>query len=338
MKSFSQIKGRSAEYARNRIKLLLVSERIDCSPQMINMLKKLRFSMVRHWQLYLLLLPTLVFFVMFKYIPMLGVQIAFRDYWASKGIWGSNWVGLKHFSRFFSSYASENVIRNTIILSVYQLLLTFPFPIILALMLNNVTNTRYKKIVQTVTYMPHFISTVVLVSTMMIMFSPSVGIVNHLLKRFGFDEIYFFGDAAWFRHLYVISAVWQTTGWNSIIYLAALTSIDPSLHEAAMIDGATKLQRVRHIDLPGIAPTIVVMLILASGNLMSIGHEKVYLMQTSLNLDTSEIISTYVYKIGLLNNQFSYSTAINLFNSVINAVILVSVNSLSRKISDSSLW
>jgi len=302
------------------------------------MLKKLRFSMVRHWQLYLLLLPTLVFFVMFKYIPMLGVQIAFRDYWASKGIWGSNWVGLKHFSRFFSSYASENVIRNTIILSVYQLLLTFPFPIILALMLNNVTNTRYKKIVQTVTYMPHFISTVVLVSTMMIMFSPSVGIVNHLLKRFGFDEIYFFGDAAWFRHLYVISAVWQTTGWNSIIYLAALTSIDPSLHEAAMIDGATKLQRVRHIDLPGIAPTIVVMLILASGNLMSIGHEKVYLMQTSLNLDTSEIISTYVYKIGLLNNQFSYSTAINLFNSVINAVILVSVNSLSRKISDSSLW
>lgn len=302
------------------------------------MLKKLRFSMVRHWQLYLLLLPTLVFFVMFKYIPMLGVQIAFRDYWASMGIWGSNWVGLKHFSRFFSSYASENVIRNTIILSVYQLLLTFPFPIILALMLNNVTNTRYKKIVQTVTYMPHFISTVVLVSTMMIMFSPSVGIVNHLLKRFGFDEIYFFGDAAWFRHLYVISAVWQTTGWNSIIYLAALTSIDPSLHEAAMIDGATKLQRVRHIDLPGIAPTIVVMLILASGNLMSIGHEKVYLMQTSLNLDTSEIISTYVYKIGLLNNQFSYSTAINLFNSVINAVILVSVNSLSRKISDSSLW
>lgn len=302
------------------------------------MLKKLRFSMVRHWQLYLLLLPTLVFFVMFKYIPMLGVQIAFRDYWASKGIWGSNWEGLKHFSRFFSSYASENVIRNTIILSVYQLLLTFPFPIILALMLNNVTNTRYKKIVQTVTYMPHFISTVVLVSTMMIMFSPSVGIVNHLLKRFGFDEIYFFGDAAWFRHLYVISAVWQTTGWNSIIYLAALTSIDPSLHEAAMIDGATKLQRVRHIDLPGIAPTIVVMLILASGNLMSIGHEKVYLMQTSLNLDTSEIISTYVYKIGLLNNQFSYSTAINLFNSVINAVILVSVNSLSRKISDSSLW
>ena len=302
------------------------------------MLKKLRFSMVRHWQLYLLLLPTLVFFVMFKYIPMLGVQIAFRDYWASKGSWGSNWVGLKHFSRFFSSYASENVIRNTIILSVYQLLLTFPFPIILALMLNNVTNTRYKKIVQTVTYMPHFISTVVLVSTMMIMFSPSVGIVNHLLKRFGFDEIYFFGDAAWFRHLYVISAVWQTTGWNSIIYLAALTSIDPSLHEAAMIDGATKLQRVRHIDLPGIAPTIVVMLILASGNLMSIGHEKVYLMQTSLNLDTSEIISTYVYKIGLLNNQFSYSTAINLFNSVINAVILVSVNSLSRKISDSSLW
>lgn len=242
------------------------------------------------------------------------------------------------FFTFFSSYAGENVIRNTIILSVYQLLLTFPFPIILALMLNNVTNTRYKKIVQTVTYMPHFISTVVLVSTMMIMFSPSVGIVNHLLKRFGFDEIYFFGDAAWFRHLYVISAVWQTTGWNSIIYLAALTSIDPSLHEAAMIDGATKLQRVRHIDLPGIAPTIVVMLILASGNLMSIGHEKVYLMQTSLNLDTSEIISTYVYKIGLLNNQFSYSTAINLFNSVINVVILVSVNSLSRKISDSSLW
>ncbi len=302
------------------------------------MLRRLRLSVSRHWQLYLLLTPTIAYFLIFHYVPMLGVQIAFRDFWANKGIWASQWVGLKHFRRFFASYNCEVVIRNTLVLSVYQLAVSFPFPILLAVMLNQHHRSGFKKLVQTVTYAPHFISIVVLVSSMMIMFSPSIGIINHLLNAAGLESVYFFGKASWFRTLYVFSGVWQTTGWSSIIYLAALTSIDPSLHEAAMMDGASKLQRIRHIDLPGISSTIIIMLILACGRLMTVGYEKVYLMQTALNLDTSEVISTYVYKVGLLNNQFSYSTAINLFNSLINCVLIVSVNWLAGKFSESRLW
>ena len=301
-------------------------------------MRKLHISLARHWQLYLLLLPTLAFFIIFHYAPMLGVQIAFRNYKANAGIWGSQWVGLKNFNRFFRSYSSSLVITNTLKLSIYQLIVSFPLPIFLALMLNQLNHPRFKKLVQTVSYAPHFISTVVLVSTMTIMLSPSVGVVNHLLNRFGLESIYFFGKAKYFRSIYVFSSVWQNTGWNSIIYLAALTAIDPCLHEAAKVDGATKLQRIFYIDLPGIASTIVIMLILDSGRIMSVGYEKVYLMQTALNLDASEVISTYVYKMGLLSNQFSYSTAINLFNSVINCILILIVNAVSRRISETSIW
>ncbi|MFR6327444.1 ABC transporter permease [Eisenbergiella tayi] len=227
---------------------------------------------------------------------------------------------------------------NTIILSFYSLIAGFPFPIILALCLNYLPSARIKKLVQNITYAPYFISTVVLVSMLTIFFSQSSGLVNNIRDLFGLERLLFMGDPKAFRHLYVWSGVWQSIGWNSIIYFASLSNVDESLHEAAIVDGATILQRIRYIDLPSIRPVIVTLFIMNTGKLMSIGFEKAYLMQNSLNMDTSEIISTYVYKIGLLNQQYSYSTAINLFNSVINLILMFSVNTLSKKLSDTSIW
>ena len=293
---------------------------------------------IRNWVLYLFLLPAIAYFVIFHYIPMLGLQIGFRDFRAIDGIWRSPWVGLKHFRRFFSSYNFIIVIKNTIALSFLQIIFNFPIPIILALLLNQLRYKRFKSFVQTVTYAPHFISMVVMVGILRTFCSPSSGIINHIIHIFGGQGIYFFAEANWFRPLYIISGIWQNAGWASIVYLAALTGIDPTLHEAAMVDGASKLKRILNIDIPGILPVVVVMLILESGRVMSIGFEKVFLMQTPLNLDMAEVISTYVYKIGLLNVQYSYSTAIGFFNSVVNLILIVSVNTISKKISDSSLW
>ena len=295
-------------------------------------------SVGAHWQLYLLLLPTVIYFFIFHYIPMMGVQIAFKDYMAVKGIWGSNWVGFKHFDRFFASYSAQTVILNTILLAAWQLTVSFPIPIVLALMINQHPNRKFQKVIQTITYMPHFISVVVLVGVMVVFCSPTSGAINRLLSMAGHDPIYFFGSAEWFRPLFIFSGIWQSAGWSSIIYLAALSAVSPSLHEAAMIDGASKWQRVLHVDLPSILPTIVVMLILACGQLMTIGFEKVYLMQTPLNLSQSEVILTYVYKVGLQDIQFSYSTAINLFNSLINCVLILTVNALSKRLGETSLW
>ena len=258
---------------------------------------------IRNWQLYVLLLPTLLYFATFHYGPMFGVQIAFKDYLAVKGIWGSPWVGFKHFDRFFSSYNFTIVLKNTLFLSILQIIFSFPVPVILALLLNQLRNKRFKTFVQTATYAPHFISTVVLVGMMYIFCSPATGIINHIITALGGKSIYFFAESGWFRPLYILSGIWQNAGWGSIIYLAALSGIDPTLHEAAMADGATKLQRVFHIDIPGILPTVVVMLILEAGRVMNIGFEKAFSMQTPLNLDMSEVISTYVYQIGLLRVQ-----------------------------------
>jgi putative aldouronate transport system permease protein len=292
----------------------------------------------RNWGLYLLLLPTIAYFVIFHYIPMAGVQIGFKDFRAIDGIWGSPWVGLKHFRRFFSSYNFVIVLKNTLAISFLQIIFNFPIPILLALLLNHLRSRGFKKIVQTITYAPHFISTVVMVGILRIFCAPSSGIINHLIELLGRERIYFFAEPGWFRPLYIISGIWQNAGWASIVYLAALTGIDPALHEAAMVDGASKFKRILNIDIPGILPTAVVMLIMETGRIMSIGFEKVFLMQTPLNLDNSEVISTYVYKIGLLNVQYSYSAAIGLFNSVINLILILSVNALSRRISESSLW
>ena len=291
-----------------------------------------------HYDLYLLLLPAILYTAVFLYIPMYGVLMAFQDYSPVKGIIGSNFVGLKHFKKFFSTYMAKQIISNTVILSGYSLLASFPFPVILALMLNYCVNRRFGKIVQTVTYMPYFISVMVLVGMMNIFFSTNYGVVNTVLQALGIEPFSFMSSEKSFRHMYVWSGIWQGMGYSSVIYFAALSGIDPTLYEAAELDGASKLQRIRNIDLPSIMPTVIIMLIMSAGNLMSIGFEKAYLMQNDRNSGVSEIIATYVYKVGLIDARYSFSAAINLFNSAINFVILIVINKISRKLSDTSLW
>jgi putative aldouronate transport system permease protein len=292
----------------------------------------------KNWQLYVLILPVLAYFLIFHYAPMYGLQIAFKDFIASKGITGSEWVGLKHFKQFFTSYYATRIIFNTLGVSVMQLIIGFPMPIILAIMINELRGSKFKKVVQTVTYAPHFLSSVVLVGMMVTFAHPRTGIVNKAITWLGGQPISFFGEPDWFIPLYVLSDVWQNMGWASIIYLAALAGIDPQQYEAAIIDGAGKFQRILYVTLPGLLPTIIILLILNSGKIMSVGFEKVFLMQNDLNLDASEIISTYVYKKGLLNAQYSFSAAVGLFNSVINFILLIIVNGVSRKVSETSLW
>ena len=256
--------------------------------------KRLWKNVVRNWQYYVLLLPALVYFAIFKYAPMYGVQIAFKDFRAFDGIWGSPWVGFDHFIRFFHSYQFWISLRNTLLINLYELLFDFPIAIFFALMLNQLTGRRFKKFVQTVTYAPHFISAVVLVGMLFIFLSPRAGFINRIIVMFGGEPINFMGEPFWFMPIYIVSEIWQTTGWNAIIYLAALTAVDPQLHEAAIMDGATKMQRVRHIDLPSIMPVIMILFILKMGNFATVGFQKVLLMQNSLNIDASEVIQTYV--------------------------------------------
>ncbi len=292
----------------------------------------------RNWDLYLMIIPVIAFFIIFAYLPLYGIQIAFKDFSAFKGIWDSPWVGFKHFERFFDSYYFWRLIKNSLLLGVYSLAIGFPIPIILALMLNEVKSNRFKKFVQTITYAPYFLSTVVIVGMLFIFLSPRTGLINHIIQAFGGDPVAFMTSAGWFKTLYVFSDVWQTAGWSSIIYLASLSGIDTQLHEAAKVDGATKLQRIWHINIPGIMPTIVILLILNLGSVLSIGFEKVLLMQNNLNMSGSDIISTYVYRSGILDAQYSFSTAVDLFNSIINFVLLVTVNYVARKVNDTSLW
>ncbi len=299
--------------------------------------RKLR-RVARNWELYLFLIPTVAYFLIFRYYPMYGIQIAFRNYKATKGITGSAWVGWKNFERFFSATDFTQLLTNTLSVSVGTLLCSFPVPILLALLLNQSPSLRYKKLVQTVVYAPHFISTVVLVGIISLFFSPSSGIINFLLRAVGQAPIHFMGEPSWFRPLYIGSEIWQNSGWGSILYLAALSGINPELHEAAVMDGASKFQRIWHVDLPGILPTIVIMFILNSGKVMAVGFEKAYLMQTSLNLSASEIIATYVYKRGLLQSQFSFSTAVGLFESVTNLILIVTVNFISKKVTAARLF
>lgn len=294
--------------------------------------------MKKNWLLYLFLLPAAIYILIFHYGPMYGIQIAFRDYKAAKGIWGSTWVGLKWIRTFMESPRFWAILKNTLVVSFYSLL-TFPLPIALAIFINNMRNEKLKKFVQTITYMPHFISTVVLVGMLSMFLSPRNGIINLILSLFGgAGDTYFMGSAEAFPHLYVWSGVWQSIGWSSIIYVAALAGVDPSLHDAARVDGANQLQRILNIDIPAIMPTIVIMLILRLGSIMGIGYEKVYLMQNTLNITSSEVISTYVYKMGLENQRFSYSAAIGLFNNIINFTMLVIANKTANKISETSLW
>lgn len=291
-----------------------------------------------NWQFWLIISIPLLYAIVFAYIPMGGILMAFKDYSIKKGILGSDWVGLKYFQQFLTSTSSLTVIKNTLVLGAYTLLVSFPFPIILAVMLNEIRCVRFKKLMQMVTYAPYFISIVVMVGMMMQMMDLRTGIFNTILGALGFDPINFFGDVKLFRHLYVWSGLWQTIGYSSIIYIAALAGVSQELKEAAMIDGASRLKRIWHVDLPGILPTIVIMLIFSCGNIVNIGFDKVFLMQNSLNADVSEVISTFVYKVGVVNSDFGFSTAAGLFQSVVSFVLLLVVNKISKKVTDTSLW
>lgn len=299
--------------------------------------RRMKKTFLKNWPLYVFLIPAFLYFTIFHYVPMYGVQIAFKNFYASDGIWGSPWVGFDHFERFFNSYYFWRLIKNTLILSLYQLVL-FPLPIILALSLNELKNGAFKKWSQTLTYAPHFISVVVVVGMIVIFLDPINGLVNRIVIMFGGEAIPFLTSPKWFRHVFVWSGVWQTLGWGSIIYLAALAGVNPELHEAAEIDGATRLQRIFHINIPSILPTIVVLLILNIGSFMSVGFEKVLLMQNDLNAATSDVIQTFVYQTGLLEGQYSFAAAIGLFDSVINIALLITFNYVARKTTDNSLW
>ena len=292
----------------------------------------------RDWQLYLLLIPVMLYYIVYQYLPMGGLVMSFQNYIPALGFFDSQWVGFDNFIRFFESYSFWRVLINTIEVSVLQLIFGFPFPVILALLLNEVRNKYFKRTVQTITYAPHFISTVVLVGMMTLVLSPSTGIVNKLIESLGGESINFMTEPGWFKPLYVISDIWQNAGWGAIIYVAALSSVDPQLHESAVIDGANRWQRIWHINLPGILPTIIIMLIMQTGRVMNIGFEKVFLMQTDPNLVASDVISTFVYRNGLIQGQLSCAAAVGMFNSVINFLLVFVVNKISNKLSDISLW
>ena len=299
-----------------------------------------RVSFTRYWQLYLLLIPVIANYVIFHYIPMAGIQIAFKDFSLIDGVWGSAWTGLDHFIRFFTSYNFWTILGNTLILSLLSLAFSFPLSVCLALLLNEIRNKTANSVLQTIFFAPHFISTVVVIGMLQAFLSPSTGIVNVILMKFGIiDEgIYFMRLSQYFRPLYIISGIWQNTGWGAAIYLSALSAIDQEIYEAAKIDGASRWQQLKRITLPCIAPTIVIQLILKCGHVMSVGYEKVLLLQTSTNLDVSQVISTYVYEKGISSQQYNYATAIGLFNSVINLIVLLLVNRIAKKRSDVSLF
>lgn len=298
-------------------------------------------SLLGRWQLYVFLVIPIIYIILFNYVPMFGIQLAFKKFNARLGIWGSPWVGFDQFVKFFTSYQFTRVIKNTLTISFYGLLAGFPLPIMLALVLNSIRNGRYKKVVQTITYLPYFISLVVMVGILTQMLNPRIGMVANLYSLLsGKDAPDLMSNPHAFPHIYVWSGVWQSLGYNSIIYIAALSGVDAELHEAAEVDGASRFQRIIHIDLPTILPTAAIMLILNAGQIMNIGFDKPYLMQNSLNLSASEVISTYVYKVGIASstNDFSYATAIDLFNSSVNMVLITVVNFFSKKLGGNSLF
>lgn len=290
------------------------------------------------WQLYLMAIIPVTFVIVFSYIPMSGILMAFKHFSIGKGVFGSPWAGMKYFNQLFNTPIFLDILKNTFIISFCSIAVGFPFPIILALAFNEMRNQRIKKVLQTITFAPYFISTVVVVSLMMQVFSYRYGVVNEIIKLFGGHAVDFIGSSRFFLPAYVWSGVWQSAGYGSILYIAALAGIDISLYEAAYLDGANRLQKIWHIDLPGITPTIIITLILTTGGILNVGFEKVFLMQNPVNYGASEIISTFVYKSGIQQAQFSYATAVGLFNSVVNCIILVLVNWLANQLSETSLF
>lgn len=300
--------------------------------------RELRKRLWRDRWLYLMVLPVVVYYIVFHYVPMAGVVIAFKQYDPFTGIVESPWVGFKHFLRFFDSIYFFRLIRNTILLNVYGLVVGFPAPIILALMLNEVTRPLFKRVVQTISYLPYFCSTVVIVGIVVNFLSPTTGMVNQVIKALGGQPIAFLSSPEWFRHVYVWSGVWQGVGWSSIIYLAALAGIDPALYEAAEMDGAGRFAKMWHISIPGIAPVIMVLLLLNLGNMLNVGFEKVFLLYNPSTYSSADVISTYVYRAGLLEQQYDFGAAVGLFNSVVSLVLLTAFNWLAGKLGQQTLW
>lgn len=301
-------------------------------------MKRLFVLSYRRWQLFVFVLPAFLYTLLFDYRPMYGVIVAFQNYKLKLGIQGSPFVGFANFARLFSSYWFPIILQNTLSISLLSLALSFPLPILFALMVNEVKTPWIKKGLQTVSYAPHFVSVVVVCSMVLIFLSPENGIINRLVKLAGGEPVAFMQFPGYVKWIYVLSGLWQNTGWDAIIYFAALSAVDPELIEAAQIDGATRLQRIYHVNFPVLIPTIIILLILRCGSVLNVGYEKVFLLQNAMNITGSEVISTYVYKMGLEKSDFAFSTAVGLFNSVVNCVILILVNGLSRKVSETSLW
>ena len=288
--------------------------------------------------LFLMFLPVLAYYIIFCYIPMGGIVIAFKDYNLMKGIWGSPWVGLENFRELFTTPSFYNILRNTVWISILRMVFGFPAPILLALLLNEIQHARYKKVVQTISYLPHFLSWVILAGVFQQLLSPSTGAVNAILQKIGIEPIYFLGDPKWFVFTIIVTGVWQGVGWGTIIYLAAISGIDPQMYEAAMLDGASRLKRVLYITLPSLAPTITIMLILNTGNILNAGFDQIMNMYNEAVYEVADIIDTYVYRRGLEGMQYSYSTAVNLFKNVIGLIFVLVTNKIAQKLGDSSLW
>ncbi len=295
-------------------------------------------QIVKSYDLYLMLSLPIAWYIIFQYGPMYGLQIAFKDFNPSFGFLGSEWVGFENFTRFFESYYFGRLLWNTFSISIYSLLIAFPIPILLALLINEIRSNALKKWVQNITYIPHFISVVVIVGMLSLFLNPASGIVNTMLNALGIDSIAFMEKPGWFKSLFIGSNIWQSMGWQSIIYIAALAGIDPQLYEAAKMDGASRFQRIIHVSIPGILPVIIILLILDVGNFLNVGFEKILLMQNNLNMKSSDVIQTFVYRNGILNGDFSYSAAIGLFNSVINFILLIGINQFAKKKAEASLW
>jgi putative aldouronate transport system permease protein len=300
--------------------------------------KKILWRIKSCWQLYIFLLPAGIYVLIFDYLPMYGVQIAFKNFRSSLGIWNSPWIGFDHFKRFIQYPYFLRIVWNTLSINLYSLVIGFPAPVLLALLINEIRSASFKKTAQMITYAPHFISTVVMCSLILLFLNKDAGVINRLILAIGLSPIDFMTQAGWFKTIYVVTGIWQNMGWGTIIYLAALAGVSLELIEAARIDGANRIRVIWHINLPHLLPTIVILLILRCGSLLSLGFEKIWLLQNPLNLEASEIISTYVYKVGLENSQFSYSAAIGLFNTSVNLALLISVNAFSRWVSETSLW
>ncbi|WP_241242756.1 ABC transporter permease [Paenibacillus whitsoniae] len=295
-------------------------------------------TIVRDRVLYMMMIPGLLFYFIFKYVPMYGLLMAFQNYSISKGIWGSKWVGLDHFQAFFDSPDAAVLIRNTLVLNALELLIVFPAPVVLAVLFHELRFPLFKKLAQTISYLPHFISTVVICGIIVNFLSPSTGIINHLLEVFGIKPIMFLGESQWFRPIYVASELWQKAGWDTIIYLAAIAGVNPTLYEAAKMDGANRWQQIRHVTLVGMIPVMIILFIIKIGHILELGVQKIILLYNPLVYDTADVISTFVYRRGLLDADYSFASAVSLFQSVIGLILVVAFNRLARKYSETSLW